>query len=45
VHGHLHSRADYRIGATRIACNPRGHIEEDSAKNFDPSFIIDIPTV
>ncbi len=41
---HLHSRADYRIGATRVVCNPRGHIEEDSAKTFDPSFTIDIPT-
>ena len=44
VHGHLHSRADYRIGATRIVCNPRGHIEEVSATTFDPSFTIDIPT-
>ena len=43
VHGHLHSRADYRIGATRIVSNPRGHIEEASATTFDPSFTIDIP--
>ena len=42
IHGHIHSRADYRIGATRIVCNPRGHIEEDSAKTFDPSFVIDV---
>ncbi len=42
VHGHLHSRSDYRIGATRIVCNARGHIEEDSAKDFDPSFTIDV---
>ena len=42
VHGHLRSRADYRIDATRIVCNPRGHIEEDSAKTFDPCFTIDI---
>ena len=42
VHGHLHGRADYRIGATRIVCNPRGHADEKSG--FDPSFTIDIPT-
>ncbi len=44
VHGHVHSRADYRIGETRIVCNPREHIEEDSAKTFDPSFTTDIAT-
>jgi Icc-related predicted phosphoesterase len=40
IHGHVHSRADYHLGATRIVCNPRGHIEEDSAETFDPSFVI-----
>ena len=46
VHGHLHSRADYRIGATRIVCNPRGHIEEPGAATFDPSVIrYGVPTL
>lgn len=26
VHGHIHSRSDYRIGDTRIVCNPRGYV-------------------
>ena len=25
VHGHVHSSADYQLGATRVLCNPRGH--------------------
>jgi 3',5'-cyclic AMP phosphodiesterase CpdA len=40
VHGHLHSRSDYRIGNTRIVCNARGHVDE--ASNFDPAFTIDV---
>ena len=43
VHGHVHNPVDYRIGATRVVCNPRGHIEEDSARTFDPNFTIDFP--
>jgi len=43
VHGHLHSRSDYRIGATRIVCNARGHVEE--ATGFDPGFTIDVPAI
>jgi predicted phosphohydrolase len=42
IHGHLHSRADYRIGVTRIVCNPRGHIEEPSSRTFDPSLMIQV---
>jgi len=42
IHGHLHNRADYRLGKTRIVCNPRGHIEEESARTFDPSFVIQV---
>lgn len=25
VHGHIHHRADYHIGDTRVVCNPRGY--------------------
>lgn len=25
VHGHIHSTLDYRIGQTRVVCNPRGY--------------------
>jgi Icc-related predicted phosphoesterase len=42
IHGHIHSRADYRLRKTRIVCNPRGHIEDASAKAFDPSLVIEL---
>ena len=42
VHGHIHDRADYRLGKTRIVCNPRGHIDDASAKAFDPSLMIEL---
>jgi Icc-related predicted phosphoesterase len=41
VHGHVHNRVDYWIGATRIVCNARGHADEPSG--FDPAFTIDVP--
>ena len=41
VHGHLHSRSDYLVGATRVVCNARGHIEETTG--FDPASAIDVP--
>jgi Icc-related predicted phosphoesterase len=31
VHGHVHNSADYRVGATRILCNPHGY----GAENLD----------
>ncbi|WP_019904789.1 metallophosphoesterase [Methylobacterium sp. 77] len=30
VHGHVHRHSDYRIGRTRIVCNARGHVDEDT---------------
>lgn len=38
VHGHVHHAADYRVGQTRIVCNPRGHVEEVSG--FDPALVL-----
>lgn len=26
VHGHVHAASDYRIGGTRVVCNPRGYV-------------------
>ena len=38
VHGHVHARADYLVGATRVLCNACGHVEE--ATGFDPGFTV-----
>lgn len=36
THGHTHELFDYKIGDTRIVCNPRGYIGyEDLADNFE----------
>jgi hypothetical protein len=36
THGHTHHVFDYRIGSTRILCNPRGYINyEERANEFE----------
>lgn len=40
VHGHVHDRFDYRIGATRVLCNPHGYPTE--ATGFDPGLVIEL---
>ncbi|MEO6920421.1 MAG: metallophosphoesterase [Collimonas sp.] len=39
LHGHLHDSFDYRIGATRVVCNPRGYARAGKEENplFDPN--------
>lgn len=39
VHGHVHRHADYRVGRTRIVCNARGHVEEETG--FRPDLVVD----
>ena len=34
LHGHVHASSDYRIGETRVVCNPRGY----GPHNFNPDF-------
>ena len=40
MHGHVHRHSDYRLGRTRIVCNPRGHMDEDSG--FIPGMVIEV---
>jgi hypothetical protein len=40
VHGHIHSSADYRIGATRVVCNPRGYFPSQLNPDFDSALVI-----
>ena len=44
LHGHMHSSSDYRIGRTRVICNPRGLVSEVNEGNllFDPNLVIEI---
>ena len=42
VHGHTHDSFDYRVGATRVVCNPRGYVREGVQENarFDPRLVV-----
>jgi len=43
VHGHTHDFFDYKLGDTRVLCNPRGyHGYEIRAKEFDPGFTFEV---
>lgn len=35
IHGHTHDSCDYRIGSTRIVCNPRGYGSENGSFDLE----------
>ncbi len=39
IHGHIHSTSDYRLGNTRVVCNPRGYPDEYNDE-FAPDFVV-----
>jgi len=41
IHGHIHHRADFAIGSTRVVANPRGYPTEPHT-GFDPSFVAEV---
>jgi Icc-related predicted phosphoesterase len=40
VHGHVHNSCDYRVGETRIVCNPHGYGPENP--DFDGALTVEI---
>lgn len=42
LHGHTHDRVDYKIGNTRVLCNPMGYPGEASGASFDAGLIINV---
>jgi Icc-related predicted phosphoesterase len=46
VHGHIHHGVDYRVGATRVVCNPRGYVgaEWSERTGWDENIVIHIPS-
>jgi Icc-related predicted phosphoesterase len=42
VHGHIHSSRDYRVGRTRVVCNPRGYVPFEPNAGFDPALVIEL---
>ncbi len=41
IHGHIHTACDYRIGKTRVICNPRGYPLELNT-GFIPDLVVEI---
>jgi len=41
VHGHVHEACAYRLGATRVACNPRGYPDEVN-HGFNAGLIVEV---
>jgi Icc-related predicted phosphoesterase len=41
IHGHIHQRADFTIGNTRVLANPRGYPTE-LRHGFDSALVIEI---
>jgi predicted phosphodiesterase len=44
IHGHTHDSFDYRIGGTRVLCNPRGYAKDGVNENplFDPDLTVEV---
>ncbi len=40
IHGHVHDCFDYRVGKTRILCNPHGYPGENA--KFDEALVVDV---
>jgi Icc-related predicted phosphoesterase len=40
VHGHVHDSYDYRVGRTRVVCNPKGYGNENLG--FDPCLVVEV---
>lgn len=40
IHGHTHESCDYRIGETRVVCNPRGYVPGEPNPAFDARLVI-----
>ena len=40
IHGHTHESFDYKIGKTRVVCNPRGYASTEENKRFRPDYTL-----
>jgi hypothetical protein len=42
VHGHTHDSLDYKVGETRVVCNPRGYIPYEPNLDFAPGLVVEV---
>jgi Icc-related predicted phosphoesterase len=40
VHGHIHNSCDYRVGLTRVLCNPHGYGHENA--EFEGALVVEV---
>ncbi len=45
VHGHTHSANTYRVGETKIVCNPCGYPFENKSTGFNNRLVIDVEKI
>lgn len=38
MHGHIHAQSDYRVGETRVICNPAGY----EGLNHNPRLLVEL---
>ncbi len=44
IHGHIHTSSDYRIGETRVICNPHGYLRQRN-EGFIDNLVLDLQAV
>ena len=42
IHGHMHDSSHYRIGQTRVRCNPRGYFPHDLNPGFENPCVVEL---
>jgi Icc-related predicted phosphoesterase len=42
IHGHTHDGFDYRLGETRVVCNPHGYPDENENPGFDLRKVVEV---
>lgn len=42
IHGHTHTQFDYKIGDTRVICNPRGYCPYEPNEEFIPDLVLEV---
>lgn len=42
IHGHTHESMDYKIGDTRVVCNPRGYVPQEPNEHFNPALVVEL---
>ena len=43
IHGHTHTAFDYRIGETRVVCNPRGYQPYEADTGYEAGKVLTLP--